>query len=416
MIDLTPLDVRNKRGDFKKIMRGYDPQEVDVFLELAAERLEALVRENLQLRERTQTLQNQVDAQVGREQAVQDALVTAQELRADIQAQSQREADHIRREADAEAKRLIAEAEAESRRLIAEAEAEVRSRLRGIDRQLDHARDSITELERRRVRFLKEFRGLLEREMDVVEVEEDRAPYEERAIDLELGPRGGARAAARPAESSRAELDLTTLETVDAREAPPESAGQAHEKEASSSDDAVGDETGGGDDSGAVTASAGSAAAAAVATAPRPTGDPSAPQPETSRPGGPEAESEIPEIEPPSVKGIESVAAEAAGEVPPAEPPSPTSSGGSNRPTAPPAAVPDEPSTLELELVAGADDGASTRDDTGRFPEVPDLETLLAEAGVEDVKPPKDIAPPPAPGIPKDNVILFDPNDPDRRR
>ena len=37
MIDLTPLDVRNKRGDFKKLMRGYDPQEVDVFLEIAAE-------------------------------------------------------------------------------------------------------------------------------------------------------------------------------------------------------------------------------------------------------------------------------------------------------------------------------------------------------------------------------------------
>ena len=112
MIDLTPLDVRNKRGDFKKLMRGYDPAEVDVFLELAAERLEVLVRENLQLRERTQTLQNQVDAQVGREQAVQDALVTAQELRADIQSQSQREADHVLREAEADAKRKLAEAEA----------------------------------------------------------------------------------------------------------------------------------------------------------------------------------------------------------------------------------------------------------------------------------------------------------------
>ena len=40
MIDLTPLDVRNKRGDFKKVMRGYDPQEVDVLLEIAADRLE----------------------------------------------------------------------------------------------------------------------------------------------------------------------------------------------------------------------------------------------------------------------------------------------------------------------------------------------------------------------------------------
>ena len=99
MIDLTPLDVRNKRVDFKKIMRGYDPQAVDIFLELVAEQLEALVRETIQLRERTQTLQNQVDAQTGREQAVQDALVTAQELRSEMQTQAQREADHIVKEA-----------------------------------------------------------------------------------------------------------------------------------------------------------------------------------------------------------------------------------------------------------------------------------------------------------------------------
>ena len=29
MIDLTPLDVRNKRGDFRKSMRGYEVQDVD---------------------------------------------------------------------------------------------------------------------------------------------------------------------------------------------------------------------------------------------------------------------------------------------------------------------------------------------------------------------------------------------------
>ena len=60
MIDLTPLDVRNKRGDFTKIMRGYQPDAVDHFLELVAERLEALIRENLKLRERTMSLQDQV--------------------------------------------------------------------------------------------------------------------------------------------------------------------------------------------------------------------------------------------------------------------------------------------------------------------------------------------------------------------
>ena len=189
MIDLTPLDVRNKRGDFKRLMRGYDPQEVDVFLEMVADRLEVLVRENLQLKERTQSLQEQVATQSEREQAVQDALVTAQELRADIRAQSQREAEHAVKEAQAEGRNLIARAEGEAKRIISEAEAESVERVRELERRIDLAGSTIQDLERRRVRFLKEFRSLLARELDVVEVEQEKLPFEERAIDLDLGVR-----------------------------------------------------------------------------------------------------------------------------------------------------------------------------------------------------------------------------------
>ena len=176
MIDLTPLDVRNKRGDFQRSLRGYDPPEVDVFLELVADRLEALVRENLHMRERTQTLQQQVTSQLGREQAVRDALVTAQELRADIKAHSEREAGQV-----------LKEAETEARRLVAEAEAEALTKVRDAERQIDGASDSLRELERRRTRFLQDFRHLLEREFEVVDVETGRTPLEERTIDLDLG-------------------------------------------------------------------------------------------------------------------------------------------------------------------------------------------------------------------------------------
>jgi DivIVA domain-containing protein len=132
MIDLTPLDVRNKRGDFKKLMRGYDPQEVDVFLEIVAERLEALTRENMALKERSGALQAQVNSQTDREQAVQAALVTAQELRADIRAQAQREAENV-----------VKAAETEGRRMVAEAEAEARTTLRDAERHFDKLEDAI---------------------------------------------------------------------------------------------------------------------------------------------------------------------------------------------------------------------------------------------------------------------------------
>jgi cell division initiation protein len=111
MIDLTPLDVRKKRGDFRKAMRGYEPAEVDTFMDIVAERLEELVKEVMMLRERTALLQAQVDAQGGREKAVQDALVTAQSLRDQISDQSRREAEIARREAEIEARGIVAEAE-----------------------------------------------------------------------------------------------------------------------------------------------------------------------------------------------------------------------------------------------------------------------------------------------------------------
>lgn len=193
MIDLTPLDVRKKRGDFKKNLRGYDSQEVDTFLELVAERLEEVVMENLQLRERVEGLQKQVASQSGREQAVQEALVSAQELGSEMKGQAQREADLI-----------LSEARTEARRLVAEAEAEARTLLRDTERRLEEGQTALQELERRRIRFLKAFRGLLERELDVVQVEEERAPLEDRPIDLDLG--GGLLGSAEPSDD-RPETD-----------------------------------------------------------------------------------------------------------------------------------------------------------------------------------------------------------------
>ncbi|HZD05205.1 MAG TPA: DivIVA domain-containing protein [Longimicrobiales bacterium] len=176
MIDLTPLDVRKKREDFRRTFRGYDPEEVDTFLGLVAERFEELVKENLMLTERTERLQEQVSSQLGRERAVQEALVTAQEIRDDIRGQAQREAEEIRGRVEREAGLLRKEAEAEREALVARA-----------TRELQRRQDALEELERKRLRFLRSFRALLERELDGVEVEEGRPPLEEAALELDLG-------------------------------------------------------------------------------------------------------------------------------------------------------------------------------------------------------------------------------------
>lgn len=165
MIDITPLDVRKKRGDFGKGLRGYAPQEVDTFLELVAERMEVLVKENLAFRGMIEGLEEKVVSHQGREQAIQDALVTAQELRQDVKKQASREAKLLEREAQGRVDLMIGESE----KLLAE------------------HRGTLQELERQRERFLKAFRTLLERELDTVEVEFGRAPLEDVTLDLDLG-------------------------------------------------------------------------------------------------------------------------------------------------------------------------------------------------------------------------------------
>lgn len=168
MIDLTPLDVRKKRGDFAKTFRGYDVSEVDSFLELVAERMEVLVKENLKLQERSDRLGEQVNTHEGRENAIQDALVTAQELRRDVESQAQREAELMVREARGQIDEMVREA----------------------GKLLVERRSVLEELERQRERFLKAFRMLLEREMDTVESELSREPIEDITLDIDVGARG----------------------------------------------------------------------------------------------------------------------------------------------------------------------------------------------------------------------------------
>lgn len=236
MIDLTPLDVRKKRGDFAKQLRGYDAHEVDGFLELVAERFEALVKENLTLKERTARLSDQLRSQEGRERAVQEALVTAQELREDILGQARREADLLLRESRADADEARRRIEAQAEQLKRDAQVHV-------ERVLEHGRAhaeglsaSIEELERRRARFLKSFRGLLERELDDVEAEETKAPTEEDALEINLTGfnwqepsvrPGGAAGATAGSEADRVEeaapVDIESLapEAAEARAAGP---------------------------------------------------------------------------------------------------------------------------------------------------------------------------------------------------
>lgn len=123
---LTPLDVR--RYEFGVAFRGYDKERVDQFREQVADELERLTRLSQDLDGKTRSFHEQLRAYRERDKALNEALITAQELRAEIREQAEREAQVIIREARLEGERLLDEASAQVRR--AEADLEQLERLK----------------------------------------------------------------------------------------------------------------------------------------------------------------------------------------------------------------------------------------------------------------------------------------------
>lgn len=123
---LTPLDIR--RYDFGSALRGYDRARVDQFREQAANEVERLTKQCQTLEAKAQGFHEQLRAFRERDKALNEALISAQQLRAEVREQAEREGQLVLREARAEAERLIANATNEMRKVQGDLETLVRQR------------------------------------------------------------------------------------------------------------------------------------------------------------------------------------------------------------------------------------------------------------------------------------------------
>lgn len=142
---LTPVDVR--RYEFGSAMRGYDRARVDQFREQVADELERLARHNQDLEAKARSLAEQLKHYRERDKAINEALVSAQQLREEMRAQAEREVELRLREAESQA----AELQSGARNQMATLKREIES--------LDRARRS----------YLAQLKTLAERHLSEVE-------------------------------------------------------------------------------------------------------------------------------------------------------------------------------------------------------------------------------------------------------
>ncbi len=137
-MSFNPLDIRYQ--EFRKRMRGYDPEEVRAYLGQVADFVAALEEQISACKKRIEELESALAEAREGEAELKRAVVAAERIAREVRAQAEREAELIRAEAEAAKERTLREA---------------MEHLKRVQRDLER-------LKRERELFREQFRGLLE--------------------------------------------------------------------------------------------------------------------------------------------------------------------------------------------------------------------------------------------------------------
>jgi cell division initiation protein len=114
-LKLTPLEIRKQ--EFRKSMRGFDPVEVQTFLEMVAEQYEQLQEENKSLSRQVLELETRLKSYQENEKTLRDTLLNLQEVKRQSEEASRRQADLQIKEAELKAMEIIESARKEAQKI-----------------------------------------------------------------------------------------------------------------------------------------------------------------------------------------------------------------------------------------------------------------------------------------------------------
>jgi cell division initiation protein len=155
-MDLTARDVHEKQ--FHDAWRGYNQEEVDDFLDLVAENIDRLLRENESFQRRIQELDRAVSQSRNTEEMLKKTLLSAQKAANEAIATAKAKAEQLIADAEIGARRTGEEAH----RRVAELDREHANKKRDLEASIERLQARENELKRRLSSFLDQQRRSLE--------------------------------------------------------------------------------------------------------------------------------------------------------------------------------------------------------------------------------------------------------------
>lgn len=153
---LTPLEIENRK--FKKEMGGYSKVEVEEFMRVISENYELIYKENLANKDKINMLSNAIKQYKSMEEALQNAILVAQNAGDEVVQNAKRNAENIIKDAENKATQLLADASREVTRVSYEYE-EMR-------RNVEVFRTRIISLLTSQLEIVKEFSMPVDKEVE----------------------------------------------------------------------------------------------------------------------------------------------------------------------------------------------------------------------------------------------------------
>lgn len=142
---ITPLDIRKQ--PFRRTLRGFDPDEVNTFLEMVANEFEATIRQSNELATKQKAAEERIEHYAKIERTLNETLLTAQKATDEARVNAQKEAELIIKDAQIRADRY---------------EEETRSRVHKLESEL-------VALKNQRDSFLARLKSMLKTQLELVD-------------------------------------------------------------------------------------------------------------------------------------------------------------------------------------------------------------------------------------------------------
>lgn len=184
---MTINEIRSKQFDLVK--RGYDPDEVRMYLDQICGQLQTLEADKLNLMKKLEVLARKVEEYKKDEESIQEALLGAQKLAKTTLSEAQEKADKVTRESKEQAEKLLSVAKSESQKMDAEAKMQAQELLLKAksesEKMLSDAKVTVdTTLRNSRYEIEKEHTTLLRTQKEVSRFKKELLDIYRNHIDL----------------------------------------------------------------------------------------------------------------------------------------------------------------------------------------------------------------------------------------